>query len=760
MLYKRIANLFLCLFTTGFFLGCGVGNSSVFISQYGQPQGESRGSTEGEKTTGVVSPSINPIWIELPDTKLSDVMFDWSSQGGAPGVMKQKGVYAFSGAAFDTARNRLLIHGGGHGDYGGQEIYAFDIETFTWSMVATPDVLTAMEETECTLPSQDNYGRRTANNLPKSVHTYDRLVYVEQLDAMLDGRGSVGWSECRGNDNEAALYKFGTNEWEWWATPQEHPDDLPFPAPYALGGAGAAAAIHPTTKEIWFIPSHSGRLIRWNPSTNEWAHGGRGDNHMYATGNKVAIIDPVRNKLMISRTRGGDDNLAFYFVLLDEFEEDVTRVMDYWTVTTGDTDFLYGTEGRRVTFDYDPVGDQLVAWGGGSNIYTLNLDTLVWTQHEVPSAVPGAGSTAGTFGRFRYIDSIDKFLLTTSTQSNVFLLDMRAEQPVTTFELTSEITGTVPFTTAVGFKRGDVLTSPVLDLDNYQVDVKRRWPDNSVKHAIFSGTYNSVANSHTVVTVLSGGDTMTGVTLTEADIVTAAPTATVDLGPYGTASLSLLLGTPNKIWIQGPEMVEAHYHTVASGSSDLSVWFHVRLYKGGEVRVRTVVEYGYADMYQTADAIGYRPVVTIGGNTAYEFPLLNITDITHEESSVTAGSYRQVITTSAPHGWYPDDSFWVTGVSGMPELNNMAMRVSYSGDMTETTFRNYYDDSDTPDPPPTYTDGGQVLMAHHPHTRWSTLGWIGITDPETTVAHDTDYIQASELVPNYWKTGASESRLR
>ncbi len=637
---------------------------------------------------GRVPGPMNPVWTEVPDTRLADVLFDWSPQGRAPGNSGINGIYAYSGAAFDTKRNRLLIHGGGHGDYGGQEIYALDIDTFTWSMVAPPENLADMQETSCTLPTQENYGRRTANNLPKSVHTYDRLVYVEQLDALLDGRASVGYRECQGSHREAALWKFETNEWEWWADEKVHPDDYPYPTQFSFGGVGAAAAVHPITKEIWFVAQRdNARLTRWNPSTDAWTQG-RADFTVNSTFNKVAVIDSARNNLIIGRARSNNSSMVFHIVPLDEFEEGETRPQDYIVSTTGDNDFLSVNGGRRITMDYDPVGDQLVAWAGHSDIYTLNLDSLVWTKHSVPGAVPGAASTAGTYGRFRYVESLDKFLLTRHTGENVFLLDLRSDSPgptppvtppgttppvtglsVTTFELTSATTNPEqPFTTAVAFAEGDVTGTPTLSLENYQVEVKKHWHDGSVKHAIFSGLYDSTANMPTEVAVYGDGTVPSGPVLTEADIVAAAPTASVQLGSIGTVSLASLLGAPSRIWLQGPNMVEAHYAATVGVDPVLVVKFQVRLYASGAMRIRAIVENGQitdSDVAGDPTDIHYEPRVTVGGVSIYD--------------------------------------------------NN-----------------------------------GEALYHHH-HTRWSAEGWVNITAPNTSVKHDTEYLTATRLVPNYWK---------
>lgn len=45
---------------------------------------------------------------------------------------------AWSGAAYDSKRERVLFHGGGHGDYAGNEVYALDVNTFRWSRLWGP----------------------------------------------------------------------------------------------------------------------------------------------------------------------------------------------------------------------------------------------------------------------------------------------------------------------------------------------------------------------------------------------------------------------------------------------------------------------------------------------------------------------------------------------------------------------------------------------------------------------------------------------
>ena len=68
-------------------------------------------------------------WLQIPNSKLAAVLPSPLPPGGSPANITE----AWNSGAFDTKRNRLLVTGGGHNDYGGNEVYAFDVPTLKWS---------------------------------------------------------------------------------------------------------------------------------------------------------------------------------------------------------------------------------------------------------------------------------------------------------------------------------------------------------------------------------------------------------------------------------------------------------------------------------------------------------------------------------------------------------------------------------------------------------------------------------------------------
>lgn len=646
--------LFICILVLNT-TACG-GGSSGGMSDVTNPADQGQDITDDpseslpsvdDSEPEVVQPTIiNPTWTEIADSRLDAVAYDWSPYG-TPGYFGSAtypgaGFFAWSGGALDTKRNRLLIYGGGHGDYGGQEIYAFAIDSMTWSLVAEPEDFISLDADNC------QYGLRTENNFPKSQHSYDKIAYIEDLDSLCDTSGSVGYKNCYGS-SEMACYSFTTGEWSF--------------ASDAVGGTTAAGAIDPNTGS-WWIVGGGGHLGRYDVTTGVWTRGGY-DNLMALHTNKTAVIDTQRNLFVLAHSGYNGQGYGVYAYPLGR---DPAGTMTSYKVSTTGSAPNYGKMG----FAYDPISGKMVAWDGGPTVYLLDTETWEWSTIEAAGDPPVNPNSNGTFGRFEYIASLDKFILVNSVYENVYFLDLRNEESPTSFELTSATTGAaVPFTAAVGFKKGDIGGTPQLDLDFYQVVVKKRWNDGSVKHAVFSGTYASTSGEPSRITVSSGTTTSVGSVLTESDIIAAAPKVSVDLASLGRFELADLLGSPVRIWLQGPAMIEAHYVADMGADPSLTVKFHVRLYADGTMRVRAIVENGTLD--KVNEAKDYLPEVRIDGELVFD--------------------------------------------------NN-----------------------------------GQALT-HYAHTRWSVTGWIGRDDPQITVAHDTAYLEETQLVPNYWKNGPSAATL-
>ena len=351
-------------------------------------------SFSSDKTTG-------PMWLEIPDSRLDSVAYDWAPApvpGHFPGIIS-----AWSGAAFDSSENQLIIMGGGHGDYGGQELYAFDLNSLTWSRISEPETYEALD-LACT------HGGRTDNNLPKAMHTYDGLEYIPYLNSVCDTRASVGYKNCRGVP-EMACFDLEEKTWNW------------LHSPIKVGWSTRAGALHQETGEWWVqgggynpgnFPAPPARLGRYIPKEDRWEYGAY-DNVM-ADYNKIAEIDPTRNLFVLAHAG------SLYAFDLATFSPGKTKLKNHPQPTTGATEIL--SLSSRMGLAYDPVGDRMVAWAGGADVFYLNLDTWHWTKETPQGAVPTPAAKAGTFGRFAYSSESDKFIVVNSVRENVYMLDL------------------------------------------------------------------------------------------------------------------------------------------------------------------------------------------------------------------------------------------------------------------------------------------------------------------------------------------------
>ena len=327
-------------------------------------------------------------WYRVPNSKLTSVAAQ-NVPGSFGGIMG-----AWSGGAFDTTRNRLIIWGGGHGDYAGNEIYAFDVASLTWVRLTDPSTNVGGDANSGYYP----------DGKPRSFHTYEYIEYVPSIDRFCSFGNSAGYPGVNSTSN-IDCFNFSTLQWE--------PRRGNLPAG-AWGTPGTAAAYDSTTGHAFVLGMQSSSIVaEFNPSTNTSTVR---SNPSYVGYYVTAEIDPTRRKLVAIGSG-------------QQFMWDISgtgKVNATGLSTSGNT----GVVGAPAPgLAYDPVSDRLVAWAGGADVYTLNLDTRVWTRHPPAagnSVIPTAAAGTGTYGRFRYVPAYNAFIVVNSVSDDVYIYKLTA----------------------------------------------------------------------------------------------------------------------------------------------------------------------------------------------------------------------------------------------------------------------------------------------------------------------------------------------
>jgi hypothetical protein len=131
-------------------------------------------------TTLAVADASSPIdtlnpgeWYEIPNSKRSAAgVFPNPIPAGNSGPASL--MSAGNSGAYDTTRDRLLIWGGGHTDYSGIEMYAFDLNSLSWTRIWGPT---------SHIPTSGTWEAYPDGN-PGARHTYDGQTYIPSASAL------------------------------------------------------------------------------------------------------------------------------------------------------------------------------------------------------------------------------------------------------------------------------------------------------------------------------------------------------------------------------------------------------------------------------------------------------------------------------------------------------------------------------------------------------------------------------------------------
>ncbi|HVJ17456.1 MAG TPA: hypothetical protein VM686_18645 [Polyangiaceae bacterium] len=362
--------------------GAGAGSASA-----GTTQGGTAATAGGEGGQGDPSGGTGPVvvnlpegkgWLELAGTELSSVC---ACNDGFPEVCANSGcggIFSWSSGAYDSLRERLIVFGGGHSDYFGNELYALSLSDLTMTRLTDPG-----------LPLAPDCAPSTAEGTqPSSRHTYDTLLYVEHADRLFVFGGSM--PPCGYLSQDTWTYSFADQVWE----PHEPSGPIPNAVP------GIAGDYDPISQKIFLhddaalysydLEQDAFELLLENDAI---------DYHL------SGVIDPVSRKLVLV----GAGSVYTY-----DLDGDHTRV----TLATTGGDSIVGSSYPGLAYDADNA--RIVAWNGGDSAFSLELESGEWTALTSPNG-PGAANETGTYKRWRYVPGQSSFVLVNGPNQNGYL---------------------------------------------------------------------------------------------------------------------------------------------------------------------------------------------------------------------------------------------------------------------------------------------------------------------------------------------------
>ncbi|MEQ1502842.1 MAG: hypothetical protein ABMB14_11460 [Myxococcota bacterium] len=296
---------------------------------------------------------------------------------------------AWGGGVFDDGERRMVLFGGGHNDYSGNQVYGFDLASGAWTVLreATPaDQIT---------PSQDPY----ADGSPASRHSYDGFAYLPDLRRWFVFGGSR--YQDGSSTPTAWLFDSAAGTWERRAD---------FDGNQVAGLFYTGTAYDEATGTV--ITRTESGLYSYDVAADAWTT--RADfgyppfwptwsTYSYRRG----VVVPSRRwfvGLGGALEDGSPDVMMF----------DLDTWADATVPTTGDADAV---RGNGPGSDYDPADDAIVSWSGGAP-GILDLDTLVWRAGSADGA-PSDAVGNGTYGRWRYVAYLNVFVLVNHPEDDV-----------------------------------------------------------------------------------------------------------------------------------------------------------------------------------------------------------------------------------------------------------------------------------------------------------------------------------------------------
>ncbi|MBI1398349.1 MAG: PEP-CTERM sorting domain-containing protein [Betaproteobacteria bacterium] len=368
-------------------------------------------------------------------------------------------IRAWSSFAWDSTRGQMIIFGGGHANYSGNEVYLWDGATGLWSRGSLPSRMEQLTDVTTGQPSA--VWLPVDRAAPQSAHTYDNNLYLPVNDRFLTFGGAsfnggggfvtapVGdtttanvtragpylWDPSKADPNlvggtTGSGYdpsRLGGNMWldrqgQWTGTE----------APRSLMGTTAYRTEN--GRDVVYLTSDQGSsgfadLYRYTlgdvsdpNSVDSWEKIGIMRNDVVFHG--AGTLDTNRNLYVRTAlnfpTIGFTSELAVWDLnMADPIHPENNQDIPIDLVLADGSDFqmteIYG-------LDYFAGGDKLLLWDGGGEVWYVDvpdrdaaghITNTRWVVHGLESASvdhPTDSFLTGVLGKWHYIPELDAFM--------------------------------------------------------------------------------------------------------------------------------------------------------------------------------------------------------------------------------------------------------------------------------------------------------------------------------------------------------------
>ncbi|MGZ8249279.1 choice-of-anchor D domain-containing protein [Methylomagnum sp.] len=376
---------------------------------------------------GLIRAAPENTWIKMNTNKFSDAWVPKELRPPYPSHINPGTIInAWSSFAWDSNRGDLLIFGGGHANYSGNEVYRWRGSTQEWERASLPSAL----DPTTLIPEGDT---------PQSSHTYDNSVFLPKADRFVtfggaafqtgsgffkqnpDGSfartGPFFFDPAKANPNEVGGpdgtgVNPNTPGGTMWQN-RDHALDLPSSV------MGTTDYAYQDGKEVIYVSGPNGggfdhTLVKYtvtdpqDPSQDTWEI--VGINWIGSGSHGAGAYDPVRNIYVKTLW----DGAPFTFWDIDQAGP---GNRNRWVQLTSVPSSFSIAEGK-FGMEYDPVRDRFLLWGGGGNVYQLNIgnrDGTDWTLSELPLGMntvmpPDYVARGGVLGKWHYAPNLDVFV--------------------------------------------------------------------------------------------------------------------------------------------------------------------------------------------------------------------------------------------------------------------------------------------------------------------------------------------------------------